>query len=120
MTLLAFVSTTCDGCVRLLAALREPEGRRLGGRVVVLVQGETNSIFEKHRAGGLEMHWIAHSPDVARDYGVNLVPLVYALSGRTVLGSRSAASVEELHALLFSAQEAQQALKPELASTSAT
>jgi hypothetical protein len=99
---LAFVTTTCEACVRLLRALTDLE-RREGVQPVVLVQGEAQGEMAALMRE-LETVWIAHPPEVVTNYGITIYPLVYVVRGRTVLASRSVASRGDLSKLVTEAQ----------------
>lgn len=81
----AFVSVGCDACIQLLKVLRDKEVFQ--GRAVGLVNGQTSrqfGILEKQ----MELRWLAHPPDIVRNYGVTATPTVYVIRGRTVLASK--------------------------------
>jgi hypothetical protein len=103
--LLAFVSSDCDSCLTLMKAMRKFEVRLPGG-VIALVNGEDDGRLRPFRTERTQVHWLAHPPDAIYRYGVNRVPLVYAVRGRTVLASAHIASAKGVEDLLAEAEAA--------------
>ena len=108
MSLLAFVSTTCEACVSLIDALAGLDG--FDGRKTILVNGEGDGGWQ--RRPGLDILWLAHPPDVVRTYGVSAVPMVYVLRGRTIIGGGVLSTRRELGELLDEARERAPTLPP--------
>jgi len=101
--LLAFVTTECDACRRLIRTL---DGMRDSQtEAIALVNGEATSDFPRGGNPRLKVLWLSHPADATRGYGVTSVPFVYALRGRTVLASTTAATAAEVEALLRQAEE---------------
>jgi hypothetical protein len=72
----------------------------------VLVHGETTPEL-KAAMSELEVYWLANPVDAVRDFGVMLVPFVYVVRGRTVLGSGAVASGPEVSSLVEGALESE-------------
>jgi hypothetical protein len=103
LAFLAFLTTTCEACVKLVRELQS--GAPLPGPVIGLITGEDRGEFSGSDDGRFDPLWVAHPPDVIRDYGIGTTPYVYVVRGRTVLGSRSVDTRAGLRQLL---QEADQ------------
>jgi hypothetical protein len=104
LALLTFVTSECDSCRRLLDDLRAGPGPV--SRRVVLVHGETTPELQAAMSE-LEMYWLANPVDAVRDFRVMLVPFVYVVRGRTVLGSGAVASGPEVSSLVEGALESE-------------
>lgn len=107
LTLLAFLTASCEACSKLVGVLEEDDV--FPGRVTALVSGEHRGEFDVPEDRRLTMLWLAHPPDASHSYGVTLTPHVFVLRGRTVLASKSVQSRAGLQKLLQSAQEYEQA-----------
>lgn len=102
LALLTFVTSECESCRRLLEDLRPGVGPV--SRRVVLVHGETTPEL-RDAMDDLEVYWLANPVDAVRDFGVMLVPFVYVVRGRMVLGSGAVATGREVSALIDEALE---------------
>jgi hypothetical protein len=94
---LAFVSSECESCAKLLIAVERQVD--FDGPVYGLVAGERSAQFPPAGLQQIQLLWLAHPPDVVRSFGASTVPMVYVLRGRTVLASKvvaTAAGVERL------------------------
>jgi hypothetical protein len=98
LALLAFLTTSCEACVKLARELQS--GASLPGPVIGLITGEDRGEFSASDDGRFQPLWVAHPPDVIRDYGIGTTPYVYVVRGRTVLGSRSVETRAGLRELL--------------------
>lgn len=100
--LLAFVSTDCEACAKLVTAV----DRRLDfdGPIIGLVNGEHNAQFPPKDLKRVELRWLAHPPDVIRSYGASSVPMVYVIRGRTVLASKVVATASGVERLIDEAR----------------
>ncbi len=103
IALLAFLTTTCEACVKLVGELQS--GEPLPGPVIGLITGEDRGEFSGADDGRFHPLWVAHPPDIIRDYGIGITPYVYVVRGRTVLGSRSVETQAGLRELLREADE---------------
>lgn len=103
LAVLAFVSTDCEACTKLVRAL----DRRLDfdGPLIGLVNGERNAQFPPKGLSRVELRWLAHPPDVIRSYGASTVPMVYVIRGRTVLASKVVATTSGVERLLDEARD---------------
>jgi hypothetical protein len=101
LTLLTFVTTTCDSCRGFIDVLGEGNGDY---RVIVLVNGEETREFRDLKET-VEMKWLAHPPDVVRSFGVAAVPQTYAVKAGRVVGSSSATSAAGVRGLIREAQQ---------------
>lgn len=102
LTLLVFVTTTCPACEDLLHRLTLVR-ESLPGRTVVLVTGEGFEEFFARSTSELSVLGVAHPADVSDGYRVSMVPMLYLLDGRTVLGASTDGSTEGLESLLATA-----------------
>jgi hypothetical protein len=75
-------------------------GERLPGPVIGLITGEDRGEFSSADDGRFHPLWVAHPPDIIRDYGIGTTPYVYVVRGRTVLGSRSVETLAGVRELL--------------------
>jgi hypothetical protein len=98
LALLAFLTTTCEACVKLVRELQA--GEPLPGPVIGLITGEDRGEFSGTDDGRFHPLWVAHPPDIIRDYGIGTTPYVYVVRGRTVLGSRSVETLAGVRELL--------------------
>ena len=105
LTVLAFVTSTCSSCRRLVTDLAD--WRHPGVRTIVAVHGETTEEF-RQAAERIDVKWLANPGDAVRDFGVMLVPLVYVASGRTVLASGAVASGADASKLVEQALTSEQ------------
>lgn len=117
ITLVAFLTTSCESCVKLAEVLRRGEVH--SGTAIGLVSGENDGTLRGGEDGRFRMLWLAHPPDIVRSYGVNLTPLVYVLRGKTILASKSVHSAAGLGKLLQEAQTNEAGLKGAVGSKSA-
>jgi hypothetical protein len=103
LAFLAFLTTTCEACVKLVRELQS--GEPLPGQVIGLITGEDRGEFSGADDGRFHPLWVAHPPDIIRDYGIGTTPYVYVVRGRTVLGSRSVETLAGLRELLREADQ---------------
>jgi len=73
--------------------------------VIGLITGEDRGEFSSADDGKFHPLWVAHPPDIIRDYGIGTTPYVYVVRGRTVLGSRSVETQAGLRELLREADQ---------------
>lgn len=97
LTVLAFVTSTCSSCRRLVGDLQDGIDRDV--RAVVAVNGETTDEL-RQAAETVEVRWMANPGDAIRDFGVMLVPLVYVAHHGIVLASGPVASGGEVTSLI--------------------
>lgn len=107
LSLLAFLSTECDACVKLIKALDHDV--EFDGSVVGMVSGERNTEFPPTDLTRVRLLWLSHPPDVIRSFGASAVPMVYVLRGRTVLASKLVATAAGVRRLLAEASEYERA-----------
>jgi hypothetical protein len=105
-SMLAFLSSDCDRCSSLERTLISEE----------VFEGQVHCLFIDAQAKGepevtrpdnterVRFFSAAYPPDLPRKFGLNSVPLVYVLDGKTVLAADSAASKAELAALVAKAE----------------
>lgn len=116
-SILAFIGTDCDRCSRLVETLRE-ESVFDGPATCLFVDATPDGEAVRQAPDNSEkMRFFsaAYAPDIPRAFGVNSVPLVYVLDGKTVLAARSAADRPELEELLGAAHRQQEDLAAEAA-----
>jgi hypothetical protein len=103
---LAFVRSGCEACTELMDELA-PDG--LGPNTIALVNGEG---FNEYANGsrGLKTLWLAHPPNVIRDYGVTVAPLVFVLKDGVVLAAKSISTRPEFERLVEAADGMEQEL----------
>lgn len=95
--LLVFVKQSCDRCEPLLKTLES--GKMEIRSAVIVLEGRTPKI-RRALPPPIEVYEPAYPNDVARDFGVTLVPLAYVASGGRVVATGSPTSSAELAALL--------------------
>jgi hypothetical protein len=97
--ILAFVRSGCEACTELMEEL-PVDG--LGANAIALVNGEG---FSEYANGdrGLRTLWLAHPPNVIRDYGVTVAPLVFVLKDGVVLAAKSISTRPEFERLVEAA-----------------
>jgi hypothetical protein len=98
LAFLAFLTTSCEACVTLVRELQS--GAPLPGPVIGLITGEDRGEFSGADRGRFHPLWVAHPPDVIRDYGIGTTPYVYVIRGRTILGSKSVEGLAGVRELL--------------------
>lgn len=103
LTWIAFLTTTCDACTRLIPLLANDAVTDLP--VIALMSGEKHSDTVIPTSARVHTHWLAHPPDAVKRYGAAVAPFVYVLRGRTVLASRSVSTESGLAKLLNEALE---------------
>ena len=103
LAFLAFLTTSCEACVKLVRELQS--GAPLPGPVIGLITGEDRGEFSGADRGRFHPLWVAHPPDIIRDYGIGTTPYVYVIRGRTVLGSKSVETQAGLRELLREADQ---------------
>lgn len=102
--LLAFVSAECAGCLSLLKILGEEKA--FGGvAIAILVQPVPIGHPIPEVPPNVRMHGAASPADIRRHFGITFVPLVYVMSGPTVLAAGGGATEAELKELLLTARE---------------
>ena len=92
LALVAFMTTTCDACTKLLPILADD--RVTDARVLTLMSGGRAADVEIPDNPRVEVLWLAHPPDATRRYGASIAPFVYVLRGRTVLASKTVSTRE--------------------------
>ncbi len=114
-TLLTFLSSDCDRCSVLERTLLAENA----------FEGEVNCLFIDAQPSGepevrrpedtesVHFHSAAYPPDLPKKFGLNSVPLVYVLDGKTVLAADSAATESELVELVEKARKKQAELAEE-------
>jgi len=112
---LVFVSTDCKVCSTLRADLNRVWP--LEDRLTVLVTGEFHKPEEAEWPG--RVLWVTHSFDVAREFGVVVVPFAYAIASGAIVASRAIGGSSELralfdeaHQILASKEAAEPAIEP--------
>ncbi len=105
-SILAFIGTGCDRCARLVETLKsESAFYGLANCLFVDATPAGEAVGEvPDNSENVKFYSAAYAPDIPRAFGVNSVPLVYVLDGRTVLAARPAADDRELTELLATAR----------------
>lgn len=111
--LMAFVSSSCGGCQQLMSELSK-DPPKVGKVVVLLTEGPGFPDLRDKLPSSIEIHSLAHPPDVRQDYGVTVVPLVYALKGNTVLAAKSVSTIDGIHELMSEAVKNDERLMSEM------
>ena len=111
LALLAFMTTTCDACSKLLPILADD--RVTDARVIVLVSGGRAADVDIPDNPRVEVLWLAHPPDATRRYGASIAPFVYVVRGRTVLASKTISTRDGVAELLDEARANEQRLREE-------
>jgi len=116
LSILAFLGSDCDRCAQLEETLtKEPVFDGLANCLFVSATPNGEPIGQRpDDTETVRFYSAAYAPDVPRTFGVNSVPLVYVLQGRTVLAAHSAADHRELAELLDAAREQRAALATEV------
>jgi hypothetical protein len=105
--LLVFVTSTCDACRSLLRWLAS-SGDAPPVETIVLITGEGFREFLDRTSHHLTLRWIASPADINQQYRVNLVPMLYLVRDRTILGASNDSSPAAVRALLAEAGAAPQ------------
>lgn len=99
--ILAFVNASCDDCHRLL---RNLEGDSWNLPVIaVITSGDRldESIYNNPR---FSVYVAGHAPDLKRDYGVNVVPVMYVIAEGRVASGRVAVSKKDIESVISQAR----------------
>lgn len=104
LSFVVFVTSTCSSCRDLMQRLDSSEG--VGPRVVALVTGDGFQEYSEPRNQRMATYWVSSPADVHDQFGVNLVPMVYVIRDRTVLGATHDSSDSGLRALLAQVEAA--------------
>jgi thiol-disulfide isomerase/thioredoxin len=109
MTVLAFMSTVCEACEKLMPALENDA--LVNASVIALMSGETTKWTVPSENPRVQMHWLAHPPDAVKRYGASVTPFLYVLRGRVILASKAVSTRAALKRLLDEANANEEQLR---------
>lgn len=113
LTVVGFVTSDCPACKSVLEEIRDVDLEV--DRLIIFVSGESVADLPQPSYG--EMYWVAHPPDVVRDWSVSAVPLFYVLDQDRIRMSGAGASFAALRGLVAEARELGAKLEPSLPGT---